>query len=205
MGFNLKKFPMTSSVMLISLFLLGCTEADKKAKEGIAGDFSQKPAVDAKGSSSAEQSLKETKKEDIFRVDGKFEEVIIIVSDLNSYQGVEKALTDIGGRVIVGNPYESIIAKIPEGKEFFLSTIQGVRLISSKPVEVEKLKGFNEREVKLLEEWNKRFSETKEPTLAPNPPPPPKDAIERPEIKEEELEPNAPRSLPRGLKDGGTF
>jgi hypothetical protein len=132
---------------------------------------------------------------------GKFQEVIIFVSDLKSYQMVESAVKGIGGKVNVGNPYESMISKVPEGKEVELKSIEGVRLISAKPVEIEKLKGFNEREINLLKEWNKRFKEIREPTLVPEPPPPPNDALKRPDIKPEEVEPKAPKSLPKSLDE----
>lgn len=131
--------------------------------------------------------------------------IILAAKDIVSYQKIEKAVKDLGGRVTVGISPEIILALIPPGKESRLGLLPEIRLISSQQVELEELKGITEKEKELLKTWNKMINKTIEPSLIPNPLPPPNDALERPPIKFDEIEVKPPKSLPSGMENGNTF
>jgi len=131
--------------------------------------------------------------------------IILAVKDNASYEKVKKAVQDVGGKLTVGIPPERMLALIPPEKESQLKSLKEIRIVTSKPVQIDNLNEFNDKEKKLLKQWNKKLSQTTEPTLIHNPPPPPNDAFERSPINLKEIEVKPPKYLPSGMGDGGSF
>jgi len=135
------------------------------------------------------------------------EEVIIIIAspNLNSYEKVEKAVLDLGGKITVGGPPEDLFALIPKGKANQLKGLKEVLIVSSGVVDAQSIPGLTDQQKRLLEKWNKQLKNIVEPTLSPNPPPPPNDARERPPIDQDHLEVHPPKELPQGTSPDGSM
>jgi len=131
--------------------------------------------------------------------------ILLATQDSASYQKVESAVKGLGGKVTVGVPNETMLVLLPAGKEAKLSAMPEIRLIATQVVDLEKLQGLTEKEKELLRQWNNRLSKTPEPTLTPEPPPPPGDARKRPPINPEDIEVKPPAVLPAGMENGSTF
>jgi len=122
--------------------------------------------------------------------------VLLKKGDQAGYKNVEGRIKELGGRVTTSMLPAGLYALIPPGKEGELQALKEIKLASSKAVEPGKTKGLSDRQKALLKDWNKNITNTREPTLIPNPPPPPGDARTRPKTDPKNIDAHPPKEIP---------
>jgi len=122
--------------------------------------------------------------------------VILEKGDQAGHENVEGKIKELGGRVTASMLPAGLYALIPPGKEAELKALKEIKLVSSKAVDPGKTPGLSDRQKALLKDWNKNLTNTREPTLIPNPPPPPGDARTRPKTDQKNVDAHPPKEIP---------
>jgi hypothetical protein len=122
--------------------------------------------------------------------------VIVLIAGAkdDSYAKVDSKISSSGGRVTTGMPPGALYALIPPDKEAELKSVPGVKILSSKPVDLKECDGCTDQQKKILEEWNQSFSSTRP---IPNLPPPPGDARTKPPTGQDKPAPRPPKDVPK--------
>jgi hypothetical protein len=112
--------------------------------------------------------------------------VIILLEkgDKSGLDAVTKKVEGMGGKVTTTMLPAGLYGLIPAGKESELKGYKEIKSVSSGAVDPAKIKGLSDLQKALLKDWNDMATNTRPPTLVPNPPPPPNDARTRPETAE---------------------
>jgi len=204
------RFQVVSAVffLAVSLLFIQCEKKKPMVKEseppaqtenatpGAPGcGCQQASASPAQPDPAAAKAPSAKEKQDLIKVI-----VLLKKGDQAGYKNVEGKIRELGGRVTTSMLPAGLYALIPPEKEAELKALKEIRLVSSKAVEPGKTAGLSDRQKALLKDWNQNIANTREPTLVPNPPPPPGDARTRPKTDPKNSDAHPPKEIPDDKK-----